>query len=749
MYNIDTFVNDIENEIERSSKKKTQKITIDYYELEKEITGIYFYKIWVSTKIRLVENQSIKLTALNHKINANLVTIYEFDNFLIRTSEKLTKEIYTLISEFDPTIIYKNLQNIIIDKNISSKNYELLLSKKLDNNDFPIIDNSLPLSTDLNESQQNAISLSERKRVSLIWGPPGTGKTRTLSEIIYRAYLRGETVLVLSTSNVAVDQVLLYLDKNIYPNEIKDFLRLGYSDNQTCLKYNRENTDLNNVQILFSTIATAILKNNQLLEHKFDMVIVDETSMVSIPHSLFAAKLAIRNIIFAGDFKQLPPICLTGNNSSLARNIFDYLDIPFKVEHDVFPDFLSLLNTQYRMVQPISDIINELFYHGKLKCGVKTDHIVKEKEVLHFINVENSEYHDSYYSVEYKSYYNPISLLILESFCREEDLLIISPYRAQQSLLSYYSLDKDNKGIKSFTIHRAQGSEAKIVVIDLTTHARTSKNKYSKMFTSESVSNLLNVAISRAKEKVIIIGSLEMIQSLAREYAVWKKLYNIFIAKFNLIRYEDNCTPAKILLEDEKTIIGIDKRNLQVFLEEFKESKAERKYYFSSQEMKLTSAITFKNTSKYEDLLPELFIWGSHIILCSTFESIEKYRKINLIKTSEVLRRISVGHIIDTEEPSAKNTLILHCDKCGANKEIKYSNGYYWLKCPKCPNKNIISESIAKDLRVLYDLKCPECGSEVKPINKKTERFPSFFGCTNYPTCKGTVSFRKLVEISK
>jgi predicted RNA-binding Zn-ribbon protein involved in translation (DUF1610 family) len=225
-------------------------------------------------------------------------------------------------------------------------------------------------------------------------------------------------------------------------------------------------------------------------------------------------------------------------------------------------------------------------------------------------------------------------------------------------------------------------------------------------------------------------------------------LYNILIAKFNLIRYEDNCAPAKFLLKDEKTIIGIDKRNLQIFLEKFKESKAERKYYFSPQEMNLTSAITFKNTSKYEDLLPELFIWGSHIILCSTLESIEKYRQINLIKTSEVLRRISVGHIIDTEEPSAKNTLILHCDKCGANKEIRYSNGFYRLQCPKCPNKSIISESIAKDLRILYDLKCPECGSEVVPRNKKTEKFLSFFGCTNYPACNGIISFYELVKMS-
>jgi ssDNA-binding Zn-finger/Zn-ribbon topoisomerase 1 len=116
--------------------------------------------------------------------------------------------------------------------------------------------------------------------------------------------------------------------------------------------------------------------------------------------------------------------------------------------------------------------------------------------------------------------------------------------------------------------------------------------------------------------------------------------------------------------------------------------------------------------------------------------------------TSEVLRRVSVGHLVDMTEPSKENTYILNCENCGANKVVTFDyNRYsYILKCTKCHHTTFITEKVANDLKIVYNIKCPEpnCGADVKPRRKKGQRSFSFFGCTNYPKCKGLVSFKDI-----
>jgi DNA polymerase III delta prime subunit len=61
----------------------------------------------------------------------------------------------------------------------------------------------------LNEEQQAALSLAERaEELALVHGPPGTGKTTVLVEVIRRAVARGERVLACAPSNLAVDNLL-------------------------------------------------------------------------------------------------------------------------------------------------------------------------------------------------------------------------------------------------------------------------------------------------------------------------------------------------------------------------------------------------------------------------------------------------------------------------------------------------------------------------------------------------------------
>jgi len=65
------------------------------------------------------------------------------------------------------------------------------------------------LDKNLNESQQTAVNFAISARdIAIIHGPPGTGKTTTLVELIRQVVLRGERVLVVAPSNIAVDNLL-------------------------------------------------------------------------------------------------------------------------------------------------------------------------------------------------------------------------------------------------------------------------------------------------------------------------------------------------------------------------------------------------------------------------------------------------------------------------------------------------------------------------------------------------------------
>ena len=68
-----------------------------------------------------------------------------------------------------------------------------------------------------NDSQKEALSLAMGSEVSFIWGPPGTGKTKTIARIIEGFVAKGKSVLLISHTNVATDGALLATVKHLKP----------------------------------------------------------------------------------------------------------------------------------------------------------------------------------------------------------------------------------------------------------------------------------------------------------------------------------------------------------------------------------------------------------------------------------------------------------------------------------------------------------------------------------------------------
>src|SRR5262249_52373747 len=111
----------------------------------------------------------------------------------------------------------------------------------------------------------------------------------------------------------------------------------------------------------------------------------------------------------------------------------------------------------------------------------------------------------------------------------DEELLLLSPFRPQRSLLAALAFDlRESAGRRktsASTIHRAQGSEAKAVVVDLTTH---SPEKLAAFFRDKHCERLFNVAINPARDHLLIVGSKAMLRELGRAMPFWGRVLGEF-----------------------------------------------------------------------------------------------------------------------------------------------------------------------------------------------------------------------------
>jgi ATP-dependent RNA/DNA helicase IGHMBP2 len=67
----------------------------------------------------------------------------------------------------------------------------------------------------MNEEQAKAVKMGLKQQVHLIHGPPGTGKTTTVCELIVQAVKKGEKVLACAPSNIAVDNIIESIGKRV------------------------------------------------------------------------------------------------------------------------------------------------------------------------------------------------------------------------------------------------------------------------------------------------------------------------------------------------------------------------------------------------------------------------------------------------------------------------------------------------------------------------------------------------------
>jgi len=222
----------------------------------------------------------------------------------------------------------------------------------------------------INADQKRAISkVMSAQDYALVLGMPGTGKTTTIAHIIRALVSQGKSVLLTSYTHTAVDNILLKLKSDGIP-----ILRLGITSKidpgvqefaRLAATIKSSFQEIRSAWHDSPIVATTCLGINHAIfnERTFDYCIVDEASQITLPVCIGPIRLA-RTFILVGDHNQLPPLV----QNEEARK--DGLDISlFKHLSDEHPSSVVYLEHQYRMCEDVMTLSNNLIYKGRLKCG--------------------------------------------------------------------------------------------------------------------------------------------------------------------------------------------------------------------------------------------------------------------------------------------------------------------------------------------------------------------------------------------
>ncbi len=404
----------------------------------------------------------------------------------------------------------------------------------------------------LNESQQQALTLPFTHSLSLISGPPGTGKTHLLGWIlialIRQAQQQGTPlrIAVSALTHKAIDQVLQKLADLVNYHCLPDFpvrcLKLGRWEGEPFdpgdVKMQVEPCKVGDdaMDSSYSVIGATGYSLYSMLRKQgndrstsvkpFDWVIFDEASQILLPQALLALIHGKGNYLFLGDVCQLPPIIRSQANSldageeTVRSSVLELL-----LKH--YPNQNQVLNTTYRMNDTICHFPSKTWYKNQLtpaceiagnrlqlKPSTKNDLIDTIIDADKPVVLVGIDHHDWMEAAEMEA-----DLLAAISYRLQtshgiatEQIAIISPHRAQNNSIVESLTDllgHDDLPVID-TVERMQGAERDVILFGF------SCTEHDQMF-SEFLNNpeRFNVVLTRARKKVIVVGNKTFFDSLA------------------------------------------------------------------------------------------------------------------------------------------------------------------------------------------------------------------------------------------
>ncbi len=402
---------------------------------------------------------------------------------------------------------------------------------------------------DLNNSQQQAVAaILQQEELTIVHGPPGTGKTTTLVEAIVQLVKNGEKVVVSAPSNTAVDNIskgiltqgikllrignMSKVDDAVFAHtpegrlnnskmqkEIKQLKIRAEEFRRMALKYKRSfgKAEREQRNLLFREVKNIRNEIKQLqhyneeklfaeaevvagtpiglfdagLQHlKFDTLIIDEAGQCIEPLAWCIFPLA-EKIVLAGDHWQLPPTVLSHEAALLG---FNNSILEVAISHEMHS---YLLNTQYRMREAIAGFSSNYFYNNLLKTA---EHLANSGTHLTFIDTAGSGNNEKHgpdgISLQNEGELQIVQHLIGTGQFDPAHTAFISPYSGQAAA----AREILPKEMRISTIDSFQGQEKENIIVSLVRSNDDGDIGFLKDY------RRMNVAITRAKEQLVVIG---------------------------------------------------------------------------------------------------------------------------------------------------------------------------------------------------------------------------------------------------
>lgn len=379
----------------------------------------------------------------------------------------------------------------------------------------------------LNEQQAEALASAYASDLAyLIQGPPGTGKTLVLARLAQLLAADGERVLVTAFTHRAINNALnklhdLFLRHDAVPATVVKIGRRLRADDlkvENCETFATSPLpDLSGAYIVGATpFAT---RTQRLSGVEFDTVIFDEASQITLPLAIMGM-LPARRFIFVGDHRQLPPVLATRQGDELLRDsVFGTL---------VDRNFDTMLEQTYRLNAELAAWPSAQFYADRLTPTPEAANrrIVYDRPPERFAAILDPDEPKVFVDLGHRnattrseaeaSLAVDLILELLACGVSPQEIGVVAPYRAQgraiRSLLrlAMPAETERRRAVVIDTVERMQGQEREVVIVSLTSSNPTFASQVADFFFQPE---RLNVAITRPRSKLIILGSRHLLEA--------------------------------------------------------------------------------------------------------------------------------------------------------------------------------------------------------------------------------------------
>lgn len=359
--------------------------------------------------------------------------------------------------------------------------------------------------------------------LALVQGPPGTGKTRLLAAVVAALCRRTCRIALCAFTHRAVGNALLAI--RAAAPELPVFkLSSSSSDDQDELRAaGVQIVDARRVKLPEKgcVVAGTCYQLAKLHDReRFHYTVFDEAGQLPIPHALPGMLRASRWLFF-GDHAQLPPVVATAHADRVASaSIFEHL-------HERYGS--HLLDTTYRLNDGVCRVVSESFYGGRLRAaaaaavrrlpfraGGRLDDVLDPAHPVVWLRLDHQQ-PGARSPEEANAVADVVEDLVRQHGVPPREIAVIAPFRGQVRLLRSAIQHKGLADVDDLvvdTVERIQGQEREAVVVSLTAgDAAESKGRGAFHLSL----NRLNVALSRARSKAVLVASAHAFAALPHD----------------------------------------------------------------------------------------------------------------------------------------------------------------------------------------------------------------------------------------